>query len=106
MKCTNYDKCKNDISRGKWCSDKCRKDYTRANTDKANEKVGQIEPGQAKSDNDWTNSAQTRTQEEIEAHYTLANFPPVKYYSQNGGGSGAYSPYPQKDPRAAAYAIR
>ena len=59
-----------------------------------------------KSDNDWTNSAQTRTQEEIEAHYTLANFPPVKYYSQNGGGSGAYSPYPQKDPRAAAYAIR
>lgn len=38
------------------------------------------------------NSAETMTQAEIEAHYTLENFPPIKYYSSGGGGQGSLTP--------------
>lgn len=55
-------------------------------------------------DSPWYNSKETKTQEEIEAHYTLENFPcPAKYYSVNGGGSGLNSPFPRSDKRSLAY---
>lgn len=49
--------------------------------------------------NEWFHSACHKTQAEIEAHYTLANFPPVKY----GSGRGSLSPYPMSDSRYKAY---
>lgn len=51
--------------------------------------------------NPWFNSAETKTQAEIEAHYTEANFPSknIKY----GSGAGKKSPYPKTDGRSKAY---
>jgi|SRR5947207_15075563 len=85
----------------KCCNAKCRKAYSR----QAHEEPV-VQAKQEPTNDDWFNSAETKTQAEIEAHYTLENFPPVKYYSVNGGGSGSYSPYPLTDPRARAYALR
>lgn len=83
----------------KFCSVKCRVAYNRqVDQEPYTKSAGEVD--------EWVNSAETKTQEEIEAHYTLANFPLVKYYSLNGGGSGAYSPYPLSNPRSAAYMIR
>lgn len=124
MTCNN---CGKPINRGKWCSDKCRMAYARTfggeqapvhnpnrNPNKPEHEHANpnemsdfepipAKPEQTRTNDDWTNSAQTKTQAEIEAHYTLHNFPRNKYYSLNGGGSGALSPYPRTDPRAAAY---
>jgi len=52
-------------------------------------------------ENEWSHSACYKTQEEIEAHYNLKNFPRIKY----GSGAGAYSPYPKSDPRSRAYLL-
>lgn len=82
----------------KFCSSTCRSRFSR---DIGTEPITQEAPA-----GDWANSAGTKSQAEIEAHYTLANFPPVKYHSTNGGGSGSYSPYPSTDPRCKAYAVR
>lgn len=107
MNCTNFDKCKNEVLEGKtkpskWCSDGCRKDYNRA------EKTDKKENGQAgkKKTDKSINTADWMTQEQIEEHYTLKNYPPVKYYSLNGGGAGSYSPYPKSNPKSRAYEIR
>lgn len=83
----------------KYCSAKCRK---AANRDMTEDLESELVTDNLSAE-DWHNSAETKTQVEIEAHYTLANFPRVKYYTQNGGGSGAYSPYNKYDPRAKAY---
>lgn len=81
-------------STAKFCSDKCRVKYNR-----------QIDEEQQAEELTKPQKL-PQTQEEIEAYYTLKNFPPVKYYSLNGGGSGSYSPYPMSDPRSKAYSIR
>jgi len=81
----------------KYCSAACRKAASRQVSE---EPVAKVVP---KPVDEWANSAETKTQAEIEEHYSLKNFPRVKYYSQNGGGSGALSPYPLSDPRSQAY---
>lgn len=86
--------------RALFCSDKCRASFNRTKS---------ITPLEEKEPSGWENSAENKTQAEIEAHYTLENFPVeprAKYYSANGGGSGANSPYPAYDKRAAAYSLR
>jgi hypothetical protein len=88
-------------STSKFCSAKCRKAYSRDIKDEPEVEVKTVQ--QVVPKNEWDNSAETKTQAEIEEHYTLANFPPVKYYSQNGGGSGSRSPYPMSDPRSIPY---
>jgi hypothetical protein len=54
---------------------------------------------------EWFNSAETKTQAEIEAHYTEDNFPSkdIRYHSSGGGGAGSKSPYPKIDPLSRAY---
>ena len=52
-------------------------------------------------DNEWSHSACYKTQAEIEAHYTLANFPNKK--TRYGSGAGSLSPYPKTDPKSKAY---
>jgi hypothetical protein len=77
----------------KFCNATCRKRYSRdVNDDPI------IEPAIEQPEHKIP-----QTQEEIEAYYTLKNFPRVKYYSLNGGGQGSYSPYPKSDPRSKAY---
>lgn len=104
LTCSN---CAKPINRGKWCSDKCRKSYVRAFEGKGAKVYNpdKTKPGHTKSDNqnEWFNSATTKTQQEIELHYTLANLPLVKYHSVGGGGYGANSPYPRSDARSKAY---
>lgn len=103
--------CGKPINSGRWCGDKCRMAFKRSfgkaeqlPEQKAPEHEHSVaEQGKANKPEDWADSANTKTQAEIEAHYTLANFPRVKYYTQNGGGSGSYSPYSKSDPRAKAY---
>lgn len=98
-------------STSKFCSATCRKAYSRDIRDDPeigvkSEKCSDcfLELGVVcNKHNPWFNSAETKTQAEIEEHYSLKNFPRVKYYSQNGGGSGALSPYPLSDPRSQAY---
>lgn len=95
--------CGKPINRGKWCSDKCRKAYSRAFEGK---EVPDYVPKEVKPEpvSGWENSAETKTQEEIESHYTLENFPcNNRYYSANGGGVGALSPYRKTDPRHESY---
>lgn len=102
--CTN---CGKPIPRGKWCSDKCRMAYRRAFTGKEAPVFKDAIKETTKIENEWFNSATTRTQAEIEAHYTLESFPMLaRYYSANGGGSGAISPYRQTDPRHKAYTLK
>lgn len=81
-------------STSRFCSDTCGKAFRRA--DNINETVIEAEPKEPEH-------KIPQTQEEIEAYYTLENFPRVKYYSLNGGGTGSYSPYPKNDPRSKAY---
>lgn len=50
---------------------------------------------------EWSHSACHKTQTEIEAHYTLANFPNKKI--RYGSGAGSISPYPKTDKRSEAY---
>lgn len=78
----------------KFCTPACRKRSSRMGDDLKPETKDE-QPAEKKP----------MTQEEIEAHYTLKNFPPVKYYSTNGGGNGSYSPYPASDPRSKAYSL-
>ena len=53
---------------------------------------------------EWIDSKENKTQQEIEEHYTLENFPrKAKYHSAGGGGTGAISHYPKTDPRYEAY---
>lgn len=81
----------------KFCSTKCRVAFNR---------VEELDKQEPVKENEWLNSAETKTQAEIEAHYTLANFPPRgKYYSSGGGGSGSLAPYPKTDPRYQAYTV-
>lgn len=82
----------------KFCSATCRKAYSRSVDD---EPVVQEET--KLEDDEWFNCAETKTQEEIEAHFTLENFPPVTYHTTGGGGRGSRSPYPMSDPRSKAY---
>lgn len=51
--------------------------------------------------NEWSHSACFKTQSEIEAHYTEANFPSksIRY----GSRAGKISPYPKTDGRSKAY---
>jgi hypothetical protein len=88
----------------RFCSTRCRVKYNRDNTEEMKDPVISKEPKVLNE------PAQERkiptTQEEIEAYYTLANFPPVKYHSATGGGSGSHSPYPMNDPRSKAYSLR
>jgi len=42
--------------------------------------------------NEWSHSACYKTQDEIEAHYTLENFPNITYHSSGGGGTGTIAP--------------
>ena len=51
--------------------------------------------------NEWSHSACNKSQSEIEAHYTEANFPSknIRY----GYGAGKISPYPKTDPKSKAY---
>lgn len=76
----------------KYCSSACRVKQSR-----------QSDIEQPKSD---SKRLREMTQAEIEEHYTLKNYPPVKYYSLNGGGSGSYSPYPLSDKRSLPYIPR
>lgn len=109
MTCNN---CGKPIAKGKWCSDKCRKAYARnsdiqpgQNSENVRLNPDKTQLGHVETDNsdknEWFNSAETKTQAEIEEHYTLRNFPRVKY----GTGTGSYSPYPMKDPRSVAYRL-
>jgi hypothetical protein len=99
--CTVCDKVYHaERSTSKFCSAACRKAYSR---DIKDVPVVVKQPKVVKPVNEWLNSAETKTQEEIEGHYTLANFPLVKYHSSGGGGSGSRSPYPVGDPRSKAY---
>lgn len=79
----------------KFCSAACRVRYSR---DIQDDPI--IESVKVPTD-DWHNSAETKTQAEIEAHYTLEKFPSVVY---NIGGRVRRSPWPQVDPRSKAYA--
>lgn len=73
----------------KYCSPKCMKLAVQS---------------KAPPSSEWLDSAETKTQAEIESHYTLENFPmSARYYSANGGGTGALSPYKQTDPRYKVY---
>lgn len=57
-------------------------------------------------ENEWSHSACHKTQEEIETHYTLNNYPfKARYHSSGGGGSGSLSPYNMSDPRHKAYTL-
>lgn len=99
----------------RYCSNKCRKAATRqvdntpvVVTDNKknvtdNIKCDKCGYGNYNPANEWSHSACHKTQSEIEAHYTLRNFPKAKYYSLNGGGSGALSPYPKSNKRSLAY---
>lgn len=78
-------------STSKFCSAVCRVKYSRTDTEQ--------QPGTTQE------AKKPMTQAEIESYYTLKNFPPVKYYSLNGGGNGSYSPYPMSDPRSKAYSL-
>lgn len=51
--------------------------------------------------NEWSHSACYKTQPEIEARYTLENFPNRKI--RYGSGAGSISPYPKTDPKSKAY---
>lgn len=74
--------------------------------DKAQLLAEQVEAERIESE-DWKNSAETKTQAEIEEHYSLNNFSTRhRYYSANGGGAGSFSPYPSSDPRSAAYSLK
>ena len=100
-------------STAKFCSVACKLKYNRDIKDDT--EITQSKPvsavqkcpkcgfGQYDPTNEWSHSACFKTQEEIEEHYTLANFPSVKYHSSGGGGSGSRSPYPVGDPRSKAY---
>lgn len=92
-------------SSSKFCSAACRVKFSRdAKDDPIVETKRSIsESPVVDKDSEWFNSAETKTQVEIEAHYTLKNFPRAKYYSLNGGGAGALSPYPRSNPRSLAY---
>lgn len=90
-------------STAKFCSAACKMKYTRLNEDPTTLSQDVSE----EQDDEWFESAKHKTQEEIEAHYTLANFPNrARYYSGNGGGSGALSPYRSDDLRHQAYLSR
>ncbi len=52
-----------------------------------------------------TRTANPNTNMQAEDYYTLKNFPPVRYYSLNGGGSGHVSPYRVSDARHQAYTL-
>lgn len=88
---------------GKFCSAACR---VKASRDVSDESPIIVPIEKAPTENEWLNSAETKTLEERLAHYTLKNFPARKYYSLNGGGSGAYSPYPQSNPLSEAYIFK
>ncbi len=91
-------------STAKFCNDTCRKAYSRDIKDDPVIKFKRSNHSETDEKNEWLNSAENKTQEEIEAHYTLKNFPSkAKYYSSGGGGSGAISPYPRSNPKSSAY---
>lgn len=92
-------------STSKFCSVACRVKNTRDLLDEEQQSVVSAQP-QDKPGLRVEPGLKKMTQEEIEQHYTLKNYPPVKYYSLNGGGSGSYSPYPASNPRSAAYTPR
>jgi|GEM_PF-6685055 len=111
MTCTN---CAKPINRGRWCSDKCRMSYKRTFEDNPApiHNPNKVEPEQNPNticptcdyanydpNDEWSHSACHKTQLEIEAHYTLKNFPRLKY----GSGAGSYSPYPKSNPKSKAY---
>ncbi len=117
-KCVNCNKeFEAKTKRALFCSDKCRAAFNRAKEnlveaaeqvekDKAQLLVEQVEAERVESE-DWKNSAEKKTQAEIEEHYSLKNFPSrPRYYSANGGGAGGFSPYLSSDPRSVAYSLK
>lgn len=93
-------------STSKFCSGACRVKFSRDIKDDPIIKLKRPTLSQSETNekNEWFNSAENKTQEEIEAHYTLKNFPSkAKYYSSGGGGSGAVSPYPRYNRKSLAY---
>lgn len=86
----------------KFCSSACRKAYSRqVNEDPKVVPSKTVVPKEV-SDNEWFNSAETKTQAEIEEHYTLKNFPCNIVYTISGRGTSR-SPYPRSDKRSLAY---
>jgi hypothetical protein len=86
----------------KFCSPTCRVKYSR----QVNEDPTPAIETPHIEDTGWFNSAENKTQEEIENHYTLANFPcRQRYHSSGGGGTGSLSPYKMSDPRYKAYSV-
>ena len=118
---TTCGNCGKPITGVKWCSDKCRMAYKR--TLQPEHQPEQKAPEQAlpehcvacrplsycgvhKELSPWFNSS-TKTQVEIETHYTLANYPaPVYQTIGSTAKGGSLSPYPMTDGRYKAYINR
>lgn len=89
-------------STAKFCSPTCRKAYSR----QIDDDVTLNDTLKNNVTDEWLNCAETKTQAEIEEHFTLANFPcRARYYGSGGGGSGSLSPYRTDDPRHKAYTL-
>lgn len=67
-------------------------DRTRAFTEEEMQKIRQLSHKEWLAYMERPNSAKVMTYEERLKHYVSANFPVVKYYSTNGGGSGSLAP--------------
>lgn len=88
----------------KFCGPSCRVKYSRQ-IDETPEIIADTET--SITDDDWFNCAETKTQQEIEQHFTLANYPcNARYYGVTGSGYGSLSPYKATDIRHQAYLLR